>query len=66
MSAQLVSKISNLWSCFNNVTTDRRTTCNRKTALSTIAHRAVKIIHLKKRFLVVCPWSEWHDGWTAQ
>ena len=47
---QLVSKISNLYLCDPDPSTlrtdrqtDRKTTCDRKTALCTVVHRAVKI-----------------------
>jgi len=41
--------INPTWSWSTNVT-DRRTSCNRKTALCTIVHRAVKIINIFWRF----------------
>jgi len=46
LSVELVSKISNL--CGPDpptLETDGRTTCNRKTALCTIVHRAVKTLN---------------------
>jgi len=70
MLLQLVSKIFNLGLCGHDPPTsqtdrqtDRQTTCDRKTALCTIVHRAVKMMGQNRRAVVDCSTLELRQLW---